>query len=213
MFISTDFILVSEIQRELLPWYLSANIYVPRWLPVLPPDGSLFAVGGYDSSSHLATVEKYDPQVNCSKTLSSEMLAALVSQNLPVENISRQLNLQCRHVGNSQRLIWTHRATRGPPSPTCWAGAAAREWLCWTACCTWREVTTAPAAWTRWSASTRRQTPGKGSPPWTSAGQSAATQTLQVDGSALDDNDNIFQPVTMSNTKILPASAETLLHF
>lgn len=27
------------------------------------PDGSLYAVGGYDSSSHLATVEKYDPQV------------------------------------------------------------------------------------------------------------------------------------------------------
>ncbi len=26
-------------------------------------DGSLYAVGGYDSSSHLATVEKYDPQV------------------------------------------------------------------------------------------------------------------------------------------------------
>lgn len=28
------------------------------------PDGNLYAVGGYDSSSHLATVEKYDPQVN-----------------------------------------------------------------------------------------------------------------------------------------------------
>lgn len=27
------------------------------------PDGNLYAVGGYDSSSHLATVEKYDPQV------------------------------------------------------------------------------------------------------------------------------------------------------
>lgn len=28
-----------------------------------PADGSLFAVGGYDSSSHLSTVEKYEPQV------------------------------------------------------------------------------------------------------------------------------------------------------
>lgn len=27
-------------------------------------DGNLYAVGGYDSSSHLATVEKYEPQVN-----------------------------------------------------------------------------------------------------------------------------------------------------
>lgn len=28
-----------------------------------PADGSLYAVGGYDSSSHLSTVEKYEPQV------------------------------------------------------------------------------------------------------------------------------------------------------
>lgn len=28
-----------------------------------PADGNLYAVGGYDSSSHLATVEKYEPQV------------------------------------------------------------------------------------------------------------------------------------------------------
>lgn len=27
-------------------------------------EGNLYAVGGYDSSSHLATVEKYEPQVN-----------------------------------------------------------------------------------------------------------------------------------------------------
>lgn len=27
-------------------------------------DGNLYAVGGYDSSAHLATVEKYEPQVN-----------------------------------------------------------------------------------------------------------------------------------------------------
>lgn len=26
-------------------------------------EGNLYAVGGYDSSSHLATVEKYEPQV------------------------------------------------------------------------------------------------------------------------------------------------------
>lgn len=30
---------------------------------LLLADGSLYAVGGYDSSSHLATVEKYEPQV------------------------------------------------------------------------------------------------------------------------------------------------------
>lgn len=29
-----------------------------------PADGNLYAVGGYDSSSHLATVEKYEPQVH-----------------------------------------------------------------------------------------------------------------------------------------------------
>lgn len=29
----------------------------------LPADGNLYAVGGYDSPSHLATVEKYEPQV------------------------------------------------------------------------------------------------------------------------------------------------------
>lgn len=27
-------------------------------------EGNLYAVGGYDSSSHLATVEKYEPQVS-----------------------------------------------------------------------------------------------------------------------------------------------------
>lgn len=32
-------------------------------LPVFA-EGNLYAVGGYDSSSHLATVEKYEPQVN-----------------------------------------------------------------------------------------------------------------------------------------------------
>lgn len=34
------------------------------WVYCLPTDGSLYAVGGYDSSSHLATVEKYEPQVH-----------------------------------------------------------------------------------------------------------------------------------------------------
>lgn len=45
------------------------NIQQMRELPTVYfafslPDGNLYAVGGYDSSSHLATVEKYDPQVN-----------------------------------------------------------------------------------------------------------------------------------------------------
>uniref|UniRef100_A0A672G905 Kelch-like family member 17 n=1 Tax=Salarias fasciatus TaxID=181472 RepID=A0A672G905_SALFA len=35
-----------------------------RYVRVATLDGSLYAVGGYDSSSHLATVEKYDPQSN-----------------------------------------------------------------------------------------------------------------------------------------------------
>lgn len=34
------------------------------WVYCLPTDGNLYAVGGYDSSSHLATVEKYEPQVH-----------------------------------------------------------------------------------------------------------------------------------------------------
>ncbi|XP_031817440.1 kelch-like protein 17 [Sarcophilus harrisii] len=35
-----------------------------RYVRVATLDGNLYAVGGYDSSSHLATVEKYEPQVN-----------------------------------------------------------------------------------------------------------------------------------------------------
>ncbi|KAF5920301.1 hypothetical protein HPG69_007607 [Diceros bicornis minor] len=35
-----------------------------RYVRVAMLDGNLYAVGGYDSSSHLATVEKYEPQVN-----------------------------------------------------------------------------------------------------------------------------------------------------
>ncbi|KAK2502250.1 hypothetical protein MC885_020794 [Smutsia gigantea] len=35
-----------------------------RYVRVAMLDGHLYAVGGYDSSSHLATVEKYEPQVN-----------------------------------------------------------------------------------------------------------------------------------------------------
>ena len=43
--------------------------------PFSPPDGNLYAVGGYDSSSHLATVEKYDPQVKYMQlNLSSKQL-------------------------------------------------------------------------------------------------------------------------------------------
>lgn len=55
--------LLSEMKREFLAWYVSGNIYILYLPPFFPPDGSLYAVGGYDSSSHLATVEKYDPQV------------------------------------------------------------------------------------------------------------------------------------------------------
>jgi len=32
-------------------------------------EGNLYAVGGYDSSSHLATVEKYEPQVNMRESI------------------------------------------------------------------------------------------------------------------------------------------------
>ncbi|XP_060055794.1 kelch-like protein 17 isoform X6 [Erinaceus europaeus] len=35
-----------------------------RYVRVAMLDGNLYAVGGYDSSSHLATAEKYEPQVN-----------------------------------------------------------------------------------------------------------------------------------------------------
>lgn len=44
---------------------IETKILIFRQLtPFSSPDGSMYAVGGYDSSSHLATVEKYDPQVN-----------------------------------------------------------------------------------------------------------------------------------------------------
>uniref|UniRef100_A0A8C5SCE6 Kelch like family member 17 n=1 Tax=Laticauda laticaudata TaxID=8630 RepID=A0A8C5SCE6_LATLA len=35
-----------------------------RYVRIATLDGNLYAVGGYDSSSHLATVEKYEPQIN-----------------------------------------------------------------------------------------------------------------------------------------------------
>lgn len=55
--------LISKIEKELPSWYLTANIWFLTVLLFFLPDGNLYAVGGYDSSSHLATVEKYDPQV------------------------------------------------------------------------------------------------------------------------------------------------------
>lgn len=36
-------------------------------------DGNLYAVGGYDSSSHLATVEKYEPQVSGNKQCTGQI--------------------------------------------------------------------------------------------------------------------------------------------
>lgn len=62
--------------RTCFPWYLlscpSPSHPPPKllhpagasWVYCLPTDGNLYAVGGYDSSSHLATVEKYEPQVH-----------------------------------------------------------------------------------------------------------------------------------------------------
>lgn len=62
--------------RTCILWYLLSCLipsYPPPkplhpagapWVYCLPTDGNLYAVGGYDSSSHLATVEKYEPQVN-----------------------------------------------------------------------------------------------------------------------------------------------------
>ncbi|XP_007979289.1 kelch-like protein 17 isoform X3 [Chlorocebus sabaeus] len=42
-----------------------------RYVRVATLDGNLYAVGGYDSSSHLATVEKYEPQVNAWSSVAS----------------------------------------------------------------------------------------------------------------------------------------------
>ncbi|XP_020950823.1 kelch-like protein 17 isoform X3 [Sus scrofa] len=54
-----------------------------RYVRVAMLDGNLYAVGGYDSSSHLATVEKYEPQVN-SWTPAASMLSRRSSAGVAV---------------------------------------------------------------------------------------------------------------------------------
>lgn len=52
-------------------------------------EGNLYAVGGYDSSSHLATVEKYEPQVNTRESMPGNPVFLLPSVWVPARALQK----------------------------------------------------------------------------------------------------------------------------
>lgn len=76
------------------------------------PDGNLYAVGGYDSSSHLATVEKYDPQVMLSLFNLSSFWWVWINVRLTLLSQTEQrVDGHCQHAEPTQQR-WGGRAGR-----------------------------------------------------------------------------------------------------
>lgn len=103
-------------------WILGCHFHFVRlhfktksWLffwPFFPPDGHLYAVGGYDSSSHLATVEKYDPQVTLSPFHPSSFRWAWMNAGLTLLSQTEQrVDGHCQHAEPTQQR-WGGRAGR-----------------------------------------------------------------------------------------------------
>lgn len=164
---------MSEIKRELPHWYSTANIYIlsiyshflSRWQLVC--SGRLWQLLTSRNSGEIwAPGKLYAVKFIIKETC---LLPGLHQLNVEGKK-TLWVNL---NVSHALHCDWMNRATHGQPLPTCWVGAAVPGWPCWTVCCMSQEAMTAPAAWTLWSGSTPRPTPGREWPQWTYAGSSA----------------------------------------